>query len=182
MRTIVPLIVFATLIAGCEAPIADSGAATAAPPSDAASPPAAEVPVDDTVYAEGEPRWMLSADTDDKFLAFAVPESDDVRFSLSCGRGERTLRLWRESLEDDEPTFQLASGDVTTSYPGEVDPEGMAPQLNGVAPARAPVFVAFRTTGNLILTVRGEAHDLSAPAGALPMIAAFFDHCGPSDT
>ena len=90
------------------------------------------------------------------------------------------MRLWREYGEVDEPTFEFSSGDVRTSYPGEVNPEGMAPQLDGVAPARAPVFVAFRTTGELIMTAGGEPRDVSAGAGALPLVAAFFDYCGPT--
>ncbi|MBN8553763.1 MAG: hypothetical protein J0L52_12810 [Caulobacterales bacterium] len=177
MRVILSVAVVALLVA-CEAPAGTPGDAATAPPAD--SPSAADdavPPADDTAYAEGEPRWMSHQDGENRILAFAVPETDDVRLTISCGPGERTVRLWREVWEGDNPTFQLASGEVTTSYPGEVDPEGMAPQLNGVAPAHAPVFMAFQTTGQLTMTAGGEARDVSAPPGALPQIAAFFDYC-----
>jgi len=182
MRVILPLMAVAALMAACEMPNEATSDAPAAPPAgDTTAPQEIVIPVDDTVYADGEARWMLSPDGENQYLAFAVPESDDVRLTLSCGPGERTVRLWRETWEEDDPSFQFVSGDVTTSYSGEVDPEGMAPQLNGVAPARAPVFVAFRTTGQLTMMAGGQAHDLSAPPGAQPLVAAFFDYCFPPD-
>jgi hypothetical protein len=179
---ILSLVAVAALVSACEMPTQATGEAAAAPPAgDATTTADPVIPADDTVYPDGEARWMLSPDGEDQYLAFAVPESDDVRLTLSCGPGERTVRLWREAWEGDDPAFQFVSGEVTTSYPGEVDPEGMVPQLNGVAPARAPVFVAFRTTGQLTMMAGGEAHDMNAPPGAQPLVAAFFDHCFPPD-
>lgn len=179
MRVFIPLVAIAALIAACD-PVNQSQDAAPTPAADAEASGATETaPVDATTYAEGQPRWMSQSDGENRILAFAVPETDDVRLVISCGPGERTVRLWRETWEGDDPAFQFVSGDVTTSYPGEVDPEGMAPQLNGVAPARAPLFVAFRTTGELTMMAGGEAYDLSAPSGALPVIGAFFDYCGP---
>jgi len=182
MRTILSIVATAALLSSCQ-PAAQGDAAEVDEP--AATTPTGTTgtqgsPVDPTVYADGEARWMLSEDGNEQFLAFAVPETDDVRLLISCRNQGRTLRLWREYGEADEPTFQLSSGDVRTSYPGEMNPEGMAPQLEGVAPARAPVFVAFSATGELVMTVGGETRDLSAGPGALPMVAAFFDHCSPS--
>ena len=176
MRVAIPLLAVSVILAGCQ-PAEETNSET----GDQVSPPAASSPsAPAATYVDGEPRWMISQDGENRYMAFAVPESDDVRLSLSCGPGERFVRLWRATWEDDAPEFRLASGDVSTSYPGEVNPEGMEPQLDGVAPARAPVFEAFRTTGQLTLTVNGEAHDLSAPAGALPEIDAFFAYCSPS--
>lgn len=182
MRVILPLVAVAALMAACEMPSQTTGEEVPASPQADSTPAPAEPPAaDETVYAEGAARWMVHQDGENRTLAFAVPETDDVRLVISCGPGERTVRLWRETWEEDEPSFQFVSGDVTTSYSGEVDPEGMAPQLNGVAPARAPVFVAFRTTGQLTMMAGGEAHDLSAPPGAQPLVAAFFDYCFPPD-
>lgn len=178
MRMTLPILAAAALLAGCQpADTTETEDGPAASPATTETGEAAASPAD--TVPDGEPRWMVSNDGENRYLAFAVPESDDVRLTLSCGPGERFVRLWRETWEGDTPEFRLASGDVSTSYPGEVNPEGMAPQLDGVAPARAPVFQAFRATGQLSLTVNGEARDLSAQAGMLPEIEAFFAYCGP---
>lgn len=178
MRMTLPILTVAALLAGCqpaESTPTDDG--TTGVPATAEAGEAAAVPAE--TVADGEPRWMVSNDGENRYLAFALPESDDVRLTMSCGPNERFVRLWRETWDGDTPEFRLASGDVETSYPGEVTPEGMAPQLDGVAPARAPVFLAFRETGQLSLTVEGEAHEMSAQAGDLPEIDAFFTYCGP---
>lgn len=180
MRMTLPVLVVAGVLVGCQpATTTETTADDPAQPTPAVGTDASS-PSNDTAVADGEARWMVSNDGENRYLAFAVPESDDVRLALSCGPGERFVRLWRETWDGDPPEFRLASGEVSTSFPGEVNAEGMAPQLDGVAPARAPVFLAFRATGHLTLTVNGEAHDLSAPADVLPEVDAFFAYCGPS--
>ena len=181
MRTVLPILAAGALLAACQPPApAESTAEAPAPaPAEAASvpAPASDAPVTDVPV--GEPRWMASQDGENRFLAFAVPESDDVRFSLECGPGERFVRLWRETGPDDTHDFRLASGGASATYPAQYDPEGMAPQLTGVAPFRAPVFESFRSTGRLTLTAHGQTQDLSASPMARPLIESFFAYCGP---
>lgn len=180
MRTIVPTLlivsVTAALASACQPPVEPAPKAEpAAPaaPSAPASAPASDVPPP----AEGEPRWMARQEGENRVLAFAVPETDDVRLVLECGPGERFVRLWRETGEEDSHDFRLSSGEASATYPAEYEPEGMAPQLKGVAPGRAPVFVQFRETGKLTLTTQGGSHDLSAHASAMGQVADFFDYC-----
>jgi hypothetical protein len=172
-------LVAASLLAGCSRPAAPAEPDPAPQPAPAAAPAQpADLPAV-TDVAEGEPRWMLHQDGENRFLAFAVPETDDVRFSLDCGPNERTVRLWRETGPDDTHDFRLTSGSSSFTFPAEYDPDGMAPQLHGVAPARAPVFVSFRETGQLTLTAWNQTQDLSASPMARPLVDSFFDYCGP---
>lgn len=112
-KTLVTLAV-AALAAACQ-PTDQSTTEDAPVAPEATTPTAAEAPAaDTTVYPDGAARWMASQDGENRFLAYAVPETDDVRFSLECGPNERFVRLWRETWEGDESTFQLASGEVMT--------------------------------------------------------------------
>ena len=186
MRTVLPFLVAGAIVAACQPPATEAPAAEpagepvvgATPPvvpaggSATALPPVTDVP-------QGEPRWMVSQDGENRFLAFAVPETDDVRFSLECGPNERFVRLWRETTAEDQHDFRLSSGNSSPIIAADYDPEGMAPQLTGVAAARIPVFLNFRQTGQLTLTTMGQTHDLSASPMARPLIEDFFTYCGP---
>lgn len=177
MRYALPILAITAILVACQQPGSPSAppAKGPEPAPSAAAPPVDLVPVTDV--AEGEPRWMLSEDGENHFLAFAVPETDDVRLSFECGPGERFVRLWRETSEDDFHDFRLTSGASSFTFPAEYEPEGMAPQLRGVAPGRAQVFLNFRETGQLSLTTRDATHDLSASAMARPLIESFFSYC-----
>ena len=179
MRTLLSVIAAASFVIGCQP--AGQTAAGEAPATDN-GPPASEVagtiPTDATTYPEGEPRWMLSEDGAEQFLAFAVPETDDVRLLMSCAKGARSVRLWRTTWEGDTPDFIFSSGTAEGTFSGVEIPEGMEPQLESAALTSEPVLVAFRTTGQLLMTAGGEARDVSAAPGALPLVNAFFEHCG----
>lgn len=179
MRTIFPLLAVAAGLVACQQAASNESSQTASTSQAAATSLIEEAAIapDPTVYPDGAARWLGVTDAEESVLTYAVPETDDVRLSLSCHGGSGQVRLWRETWDGDEPTFALSSGEVEATYTGVVNPDGMAPQLDGQASARDPIFEAFRSTGVLTLSVGGEAHDMSAPAGARPMISGFFEHC-----
>ena len=184
MRIALPLVALlapVTLLVACERHGDSPPAAPEAPAAPTSPAAPGELPPAVTDVDEGEARWMLSQDGENRFLAFAVPETDDVRFSLECGPKERFVRLWRETMPDDHHDFRLSSGDSSPTIEGEYDPEGMAPQLRGVAAARIPVFVNFRQTGQLSMTAMGQTQDMSASPMARPLIESFFAYCGPAE-
>lgn len=170
-----PILTIAAL-AACNAPAPEDKARDDV---DASTPPAALDPPSAGTSAEGL-NWTLKDDGRRLILAYEAAGSGDGQLTLSCRPRGRTLRLSRESGPDEAAEFRLASGDARTVYPGEVKPsEISAGTLEGVAPAAAPVFVAFRSSGELIQTINGEEQRMVASPEARARVDQFFAACVP---
>ena len=181
------------LLTACALALAACGGDEA--PEDAATDPAeaAASPAPPTPEAPSGPPpvegydWAMHGPTAEEpdlaFLAYAVPETDDVPFSLNCRRGSGIVRASTDSGTPGVGAFILGSGQAQAMYPVT---ERVPSELSGgeFLTAEIPLadgpLQAFRMSGWINLSVAGEARDLAAhPGPGRDAIERFFSFCAP---
>ncbi len=110
-----------------------------------------------------ERQWFLDSTSEDAFLVFGVPETDDTGLSIWCtiqsGKAKIFLPEASEKLKPDTPgTMELVAGDVAVTITGT----SLENQDSGVSSLEVeietanPIFAAMTKADRLKIHVEGE--------------------------
>lgn len=172
-RVLIPPVAAGLLAAACasvdvDAPLRDPGPAAA--PVPAASAPA-PIPNYD---------WHLNQHENEVSLAYGVADSDDVRLSLHCLAGARTVTLHKDVEDGAPPVIHLESGGETERFPAEGEESLLSGGviLTAQAETAHPVLQRFRRLGWVASWVGERREPYAAHPGSETAVEGFFSACG----
>lgn len=131
--------------------------------------------------------WILSGLEEKKpdriFLAYAVPESDDIFGAFSCRPHNGSVTIFfSETSQKLKPgksaTAVLFVGETRASVPGKLTPneEAGVPSFEGRIPADDPIFAAMASGEKLVATV-GPSKQTAPLKGAAEKFRKFAAAC-----
>lgn len=124
--------------------------------------------------------WCGGVHADRGWLAYFVPETDDVRISMECAPGQGRIRIRTFDPTGTGERLVLRAGDVRESLPAEpipIDPEfGDGVDASAEVFIEAPVLQAFRNDG-VLAAQDGSTEMIARSEMERGAIAAFFDYC-----
>ncbi len=124
--------------------------------------------------------WHLNRHENEVSLAYGVADSDDVRLSLHCLAGVRTVTLHKD-VEDGAPSvIHLESGGETERFPAQGEESLLTGGviLTAEADADHPVFQRFRRLGWVASWVGERREPYAAHPGSETAVEGFFSACG----
>jgi hypothetical protein len=127
--------------------------------------------------------WSSGVHDGNAFLAYAMPESDDIVLVLSClndeGRNELTLYEEIEGVDLGEPvTIEFAQADQTHSLDGIAATDGMSGYIfpRSEAFAVKPLIVLLGEPGEIHVSMRGASRSLPE-TGREQAVGSFAEAC-----
>lgn len=163
------------LAAGGLALVACATAPVAVPPA----PVVAPLPPPSPPPVEGFD-WFLQAGDGQSSLAYGVADSDDIRVSLDCTDGSRTVQVFVPVPTGSERVILLESGGETERMRATAEPSELLDGDLLFAEARSdlPVFQRFASVGWLAVWEQGERHAYAPHPGSQDLARRFLTRCG----
>lgn len=135
-----------------------------------------------TAHAQ-EREWLLDAGSEEAYLIFGVPDTDDVGVSLWCPLKKGLVNLYLQrpaeelsKLKAREVALKVSAGSETVTFRGKLDvtPEAAAAVIEVEMPATHPVLAAMRDADRLSIEI--GRHTLVFPLYSAD-VAGLIDLC-----
>ncbi len=111
-----------------------------------------------------EREWSLDASTEDAFLVFGVPQTDDVGLSFWCKIGSGSVSMfypvtWRDFPDNSAVTVRAEIGPAKLKFKGKASArsEGAPASIEVPLALNAKLFKSMKTSDHFVLKVRGHS-------------------------